>query len=550
MKDRIGHYRIQCELGSGAMGRVYLAYDERIERRVAVKEIILPPGMSEAEKEEAIARFRREAKAAGQLNHPNIVIIHSVEEEEGLPFIVMEYLEGLTLREALDQGGRLQFERCLEVAGSICEALHYAHSRGVIHRDIKPDNIFLLAEGGVKVTDFGIARLGMPSTATRVGVLVGTPGYMSPEQVRGEEVDHRTDIFSLGVVLYEMLTGENPFLGDSLAASMYRIVNLELPPLSAFDLSLPPWIQAVITRATMKRREFRYHDARELQEELLGRGSGMTGPLVSEATLDLAETRGPGTAVLGADTVVRAGVPEVLSPGPARPPVAAKKTAFSPGKRRWLTLVAGIVAVFLVAMAAAFFLLRAGKGGEESPGAVQEESAPGGEGNVPQSAGGGTPGAYLEADPGFAIFEDAAAGVAFQYPLDWEKGHRVANSLVEFYSPLEHGGDPYHEFICVMVLDASNQPPDLDGYCGKVEGEIRQTVEGASILGVEEDSLGGIPARRLTYEGFFSGLGMRWMQVVALREGKAFVVVYTAERRSFDAYRGTVEKVIASFTFL
>ncbi len=547
MKERIGHYRLLRELGSGAMGRVYLAYDERIERQVAVKELILPSGTGEAERREAVARFRREARAAGRLDHPNIVVVHSVEEEEGMPFIVMEYLEGLTLREILDREGRLPFERCLAVAGAVCEALHYAHSKGVIHRDIKPDNIFLLADGRVKVADFGIARLGVPFTATRAGDLIGTPGYMSPEQVKGEEVDHRTDIFSLGVVLYEMLTGKNPFLGESLAASMYRIVNLEPLPLSEFGLALPPWVQGVITRSLMKRRDLRYGDALQLREELLGRGSGMTGPLTSERTVVLAEAQAPGTMVPGADTVVRPGLPAAAPAAQVGRPVSLGGMTFPDRRRRGATLALVAVLTFLLAAAAAYLILRPGKGGGGTD-VVREEGASGAGSEGP--AGEGSAGAYIKADPGFAVYEDAAAGVAFQYPLDWKKDHRVSNSLVEFYAPLETAGDRYHEFVCVMVLDASNQPGELGKYCDKVVEEIEQTVEAATVLGVEEAGLGGIPARRITYEGKYSGLSMRWLQVVALKGDKAFVVIYTAERGSFETYRGQAEKTISSFTFL
>ncbi|MCX7636123.1 MAG: serine/threonine protein kinase, partial [Syntrophales bacterium] len=166
MLEKIAHYRVIREIGRGAMGRVYLAYDERIQRQVAVKELLLPAGLSEGEKREAVERFKREAQAAGKLSHPNIVTVYSVEEDSsGNPYIVMEYLEGVTLANALRQGP-LSPERAVSTVSQILEALEYAHQRGVVHRDVKPDNVFLLYDGRVKVADFGIARMAATSTMT------------------------------------------------------------------------------------------------------------------------------------------------------------------------------------------------------------------------------------------------------------------------------------------------------------------------------------------------------------------------------------------------
>ncbi len=264
-------YALIRELGRGAMGEVFLAEDRVLERRVALKFLSLPQGMDKAERQEAVARFYREAQAAARLTHPNIVIIYDIDELEGRHFISMEYLEGRTLDEVMAEGP-LPPERALEIIRQILAALSYAHAQGVIHRDIKPENIFLSDTGTVKVTDFGIARVMGSSTMTQAGTVMGTPGYMSPEQVKGEKVDARTDIFSCGVILYELLTGTRAFAADSLTAVMYRIVNEDPPPLMQVNPALPVWLQRVVARATAKDPELRYPGAQAMVSDLDSRG--------------------------------------------------------------------------------------------------------------------------------------------------------------------------------------------------------------------------------------------------------------------------------------
>ncbi|MDY6794633.1 MAG: protein kinase [Actinomycetota bacterium] len=267
MRENIGNYSVLREIGRGAMGRVYLSYDEVIKRNVAVKELVLPDGLSPEEIEDAFERFTREAQAAGGLSHPNIVTVYGVEKADGTPFIVMEFLEGITLHKALQEGA-MEPERAMDIACQICDALAYAHDHDIAHRDVKPDNIFLLFDGRAKITDFGIARIMSSSTMTRVGTVMGSPGYMSPEQVRGEKTDWRTDIFSTGALLYEMLTGVNPFLSDSLPSAMYKVVHDQPRPLSDHDSSLPSHLQAVVDRTLAKKKEDRYQDIREMKEDL------------------------------------------------------------------------------------------------------------------------------------------------------------------------------------------------------------------------------------------------------------------------------------------
>jgi|GEM_PF-1432325 len=282
MRERIRHYRIKGEIGRGAMGRVYLAQDEVIKRNVAIKELVLPHNITEEEKEEAYERFKREARAAGGLSHPNIVTIYSVEEEDGIPFIVMEYLEGTTLHEKIEEGP-IGPEKTADIISQVCEALSYSHNKDIVHRDIKPDNIFLLFDGTVKLTDFGIAKVMSSSTMTRVGMVIGSPGYMSPEQVRGGATDWRTDVFATGVLLYEMLTGVNPFASDSPTSVMYKIVHEEPQPIEASDPSFPPYLQEVIDKALAKDKDHRYQDISQMNKDLVEKGAD-TGAAGAAAT--------------------------------------------------------------------------------------------------------------------------------------------------------------------------------------------------------------------------------------------------------------------------
>lgn len=272
MRARIGHFVIEKEIGRGAMGWVWLAYDEILARHVAIKEIFLPENRNPDARIEAVERFKREAQAAACLSHQNVVTILNIEEMDGIPFIIMEYLDGQNLRSMLARGP-IDLPLVQDYASQICAALHHAHSQGIIHRDIKPDNIIILKDGRVKVTDFGLARMTTQMTMTQAGMIMGTIGYMSPEQIRGERVDRRTDIFSVGIVIYEMLTGKNPFASDNPASTMYRIVHEAPRPIKSMIKDLPDWIEGVINRAYAKQPEDRYQDALELMQGLVGGGT-------------------------------------------------------------------------------------------------------------------------------------------------------------------------------------------------------------------------------------------------------------------------------------
>jgi serine/threonine protein kinase len=220
---QLGRYEITGTLGRGAMGVVFQARDPLIERVVAIKTVACA-GLSDKDAEEFEQRFFREAKSAGQLNHPNIVTIHDVGRSDELAYIAMEYLSGESLRDILDSSAPLSCTRIIEIVAAVADGLAFAHAQGIVHRDIKPANIMVQDSGGVKITDFGIAQL-PGGSLTMAGAVLGSPKYMSPEQVAGQKADGRADIFSLGTVLYEMLTGQPPFSGDNMHATMYQVVH-------------------------------------------------------------------------------------------------------------------------------------------------------------------------------------------------------------------------------------------------------------------------------------------------------------------------------------
>jgi serine/threonine-protein kinase len=276
----IGRYQLQEKLGQGGMGVVYRAFDSLIERVVAIKVISSPiepnPEMRE--------RFFREARAAGQLSHKNIITIHDLGEHEGQPYLAMEYLEGEDLQRRLHRPEKMSLSRKLDLAVEICEGLEYAHSRGVVHRDVKPANIFITERGSVKVLDFGLARL-MTSQLTNTNMLMGTLNYMAPEQVRGERADQRSDIFSVGVVIYELLSGKKAFEGDSFASTLYKILQEVPEPLWKIDSTLPRELIAIVERALAKPKDERYQTMGDLRADLatyrqiLNADSIVTGPV-------------------------------------------------------------------------------------------------------------------------------------------------------------------------------------------------------------------------------------------------------------------------------
>ena len=263
---QLGRYVIQSEIGRGAMGIVYKALDSVLERPVAVKTVNITLEREYADKYEK--RFYQEAKSAGILNHPNIVTIHDVGKAGDVVFMAMEYIEGVELKTLIGEGRPLRLPQAVSIAAQVAEGLAFAHQRGVVHRDIKPANIMVVANGPVKITDFGIARMRGAGDLTQTGMLLGSPKYMSPEQVIGKRADHRSDIFSLGVILYEMLVGAAPFNGENVTALMYQIVNFLPPAASTVNREIPELLDYIVAKSIAKPLEERYQDAAELARDL------------------------------------------------------------------------------------------------------------------------------------------------------------------------------------------------------------------------------------------------------------------------------------------
>ncbi|MDP9221152.1 MAG: Stk1 family PASTA domain-containing Ser/Thr kinase, partial [Actinomycetota bacterium] len=278
-----GRYEIGDLLGRGGMAEVHIGRDARLGRAVAVK--MLRPDL--ARDPSFQARFRREAHSAASLNHPAVVAVYDTGEDEfagnPVPYIVMEYVEGSTLRDLLTSGRRLMPERALEIVDGVLAALAYSHAHGIVHRDIKPANVMLTRAGDVKVMDFGIARAvaDQSATMTATSAVIGTAQYLSPEQARGEQVDARSDLYSTGCLLYELLTGRPPFVGDSPVSVAYQHVREEPQPPSSLDPDVPAAVDAIVMRALTKDREQRYQNADQMRADI---GRALAGRDVAAPT--------------------------------------------------------------------------------------------------------------------------------------------------------------------------------------------------------------------------------------------------------------------------
>jgi tetratricopeptide (TPR) repeat protein/predicted Ser/Thr protein kinase len=297
LPERIGRYEILEEVGRGGMGVVYKARDPNIDRLVALKVIRLSFDDDEDTAAEMRERFRREARAAGVLQHPNIVTVFDAGEDEGegTSFIAMEYVEGTTLDRITGPDEMLPINRINSIVRHVARGLAYAHENGVIHRDIKLANILVTSDGVAKIMDFGIARLS-DSDLTQQGVVMGSPSYMSPEQVTGQQIDHRSDIFSLGVILYQLLTGERPFPGENPTVISYRIVRVEPPEVSELNPLVPPAYDRILKKALAKRPEDRYETAERLAEDLERVSEGGD---VTEAAHGAGTLTAPGEGLFG-----------------------------------------------------------------------------------------------------------------------------------------------------------------------------------------------------------------------------------------------------------
>ncbi len=287
MISHLGRYEIVGELGQGAMGVVYKATDPLIDRMVAIKTITL--SLAQEERDEYEARFYQEAKAAGRLSHPNIVTIFDVGRTGDVAYIAMEFLQGRELRDILNDAKLLPVDQVIDIVAQVALGLDYAHEHGVVHRDIKPSNIMVGRDGHVKITDFGIARMASAGVRTQTGMVLGSPKYMSPEQVMGKLTDQRSDIFSLGVMLYEMLTGQAPFMGENVNAIMYQTLNAIPQPPSSLNGTVPDMLNFIVAKALAKDLEHRYQNAKELANDLRASLGNMPRKTVV-ADVDMAKT--------------------------------------------------------------------------------------------------------------------------------------------------------------------------------------------------------------------------------------------------------------------
>ncbi len=313
-----GRYRVEQELGRGGMAKVYRGEDTVLGRAVAIK--VLAPQF--ADDPNFVTRFRREAQAAARISNQNLVSVFDTGSDDGVHFIVMEYVEGKTLAEFLSGGGRIMPDRAIEIAIDVCRALEAAHAQGVIHRDIKPGNIMINQRGEVKVTDFGIARMvSTAETVAQTAAVLGTASYLSPEQAQGQPVDGRSDLYSLGCVLYEMVTGRPPFLGDSpVTVASKQVLEQPTPP-SRLNRDVSPDLDAVILRALAKNPANRYQSAPEFRADLerIRRGLPVEAtpllPAAAAATQAIPREAAGATAVLPPDAAAGAGALALVDPG-------------------------------------------------------------------------------------------------------------------------------------------------------------------------------------------------------------------------------------------
>jgi len=362
--ERIGRYKIIRELGRGAMGVVYHAIDPNIGRPVAIKTIDLSVVRNPEEQKRLCERLFREARSAGILSHPGIVTIYDVEQQGELAYIAMEYVDGPTLDQVMSRPQPLAAEQIFAILGQTAAALDYAHQKGIVHRDIKPANIMIAADGTTKVTDFGIAKITTSEQFTMTGSILGTPHYMSPEQVQGQAVDGRADQFSLAVILFEMLTGEKPYTGEHLTTVVYKIVAEEPVPPHRLNDTLGPPIENVLRKALAKKPEGRYPNCTEFIESLetacaavknwkaLPRGGSLNEPTQAAPALPMSPAS-----------------PAVTLPPSRRPRRADSTTTTERVQRRKSNFVPFLLAILMAATLLALIGWQAGPWGRMPGGA-------------------------------------------------------------------------------------------------------------------------------------------------------------------------------------
>lgn len=349
---KIGRYEIIDRVGRGGMGVLYRGRDSVLEREVAIK--VMSTDFDADSDDTARPRFYREARAAAKLQHRNIVTIFEFGEEDHTPFIVMEFLRGQDLSKRMRSEPSLTLEEKLDIVADLCTGLHFAHEQGVVHRDVKPANIWIQSDGSIKLLDFGIAKFAS-STMTRQGSVLGSVSYMAPEQVAGGEVDGRADIFSAGVVLYELLAGKKPFEGDSPTAVLARIMDEHPAPMDTFGSEVPRPLLAALAKALQKDREKRYRHAADFGADLRLVRSALAA--VDPATMDIELTRGMMPPTLAGPTLViepgnhdPAGAVSLVGAGASSSERAAPSALRPARQRPWLLPAVGVAVVFVAVM--------------------------------------------------------------------------------------------------------------------------------------------------------------------------------------------------------
>jgi serine/threonine protein kinase len=367
---KAGRYEVVRELGRGSMGIVYQGFDPIIGRTVAIK-TMLTEGLAPEEYKEFRARFQREAQAAGVLSHPNIVNVFDYGEDNGILYLIMEFLEGTSLEKLVEGKKVLPIETIIPMCEQVCSALDHAHERGIVHRDIKPANIMILNNGAVKVTDFGIAKM-VSMGMTQAGLVLGTPNYMSPEQVKGRQVDGRSDLFSLGVILYDLVTGEKPFPGQNITTVIYKIINENPVPPRELDATIHPGLSYVICKALAKSPEERYQTCRELAEDLknyrqLGGQAAppssatmiLNAPPVASAVVE--QRPAEPTVRRPAPPVVPVGRTQVEPPQPAPPASAPAPSYQKPHSSPLVWVLLALLGVAILGIVGGYYYLRTAK---------------------------------------------------------------------------------------------------------------------------------------------------------------------------------------------
>ncbi len=368
---KLGKYIIQSELGQGAMGMVFKGFDPHIERTVAIKSI----RKDLLDNNEVITRFKREAQAAGRLNHPNIVSVYEYGEEGEAAYIAMEYVRGRSLKDIFDNNERFDISDIVRIMSQILGALSYSHKMGVVHRDIKPANIILTDNGQVKITDFGVAHL-ESSELTQTGMIIGTPNYMSPEQFMGVGIDGRSDLFSVGILLYRFLTGENPFDGRSMATIMHKVLNVEPLDVHQLNLHIPPDFDRLIKKALCKKPEKRFQTAEDFYEAINhALQSESYGKIKTEPNVEAGAT-----VVLSSRKINKD--PEQTVQTPVSDDISGKREKTT-GSKQYLRPVFGLL--FLLIMGGGIYLFFRQPSAPEPPSVDELPLAPGSLSSSPSS---------------------------------------------------------------------------------------------------------------------------------------------------------------------